>query len=201
MSQMLRLFIAVELPSSVLAALARLQDELAGAVPRDVMRWSRPTGMHLTLKFLGDVPSERRGAVEAGMAQARAQPPFTLSARGIGCFPNFKSLRVVWVGLAGQMDALHALRDTVEAAIAPLGYPTEERPFNPHLTLGRVQQSAPKRAVAELGQYLAAAAGKVGELGRIDVTGISLMHSDLRPDGAIYTRLSHVDLEGADDRT
>jgi 2'-5' RNA ligase len=193
---MLRLFIAVELPASLQASLGRLQDELTRHAPPDVVRWVRPESIHLTLKFLGDVPFSQRPAIEREMAQAAAHAPFDLTARGLGCFPNFKRPRVVWVGLAGNQDALRALRDTVERAIAPLGYPTEKRDFNPHLTLGRVKKHAGKSGVQRLGEQLAPI--DPGVLGAISVTGISLMRSQLQPGGAVYTQLAHVNLEAGD---
>lgn len=194
MAEMLRLFVAVELPAPLLDALSDLQRQLAGVVPRDSVRWTRPTGIHLTLKFLGDAPADQRRDIERGMAQAAAgRAPFALRVAGLGCFPNYRQPRVFWVGLEGDLTALHALRDAVEAAIAPLGYPTERRPFNPHLTLGRTSKHARKDEVAALGRALEGM--DVGALGEIDVRGVSLMRSQLRPDGAVYTQLAYCKLE------
>jgi 2'-5' RNA ligase len=193
---MLRLFIAVELPASLQAGIGQLQDKLARDALPDVVRWVDPASIHLTLKFLGDVPAPQRPDIEREMAQAAAHAPFDLTARGLGCFPNFKQPRVVWVGMDGNLDALHALRDTVERTIAPLGYPTEKRKFSPHLTLGRVKKHAGKRDVQRLGEQLEPV--DPGTLGELTVTGISLMRSQLRPSGAVYTQLSHVSLEGGD---
>lgn len=193
---MLRLFIAVELPDPMRSALATLQDELAGVVPRDVMRWVRPEGIHLTLKFLGDVPEEQCGEIETALMPAAGLAPFTVTVRGLGCFPNFRRPRVVWVGLEGQTSALHALRDLVEREIAPLGYPTERRKFHPHLTLGRVRRRSSKHDVLELGEQLAETS--VTELGQMEIASVSLMRSQLRPQGAIYSCLKRVDLEGTD---
>ena len=193
----IRAFIAIPLPHPLLEKLAALQRQLEKQIPPGSVRWTRAEGIHLTLKFLGDVPTAQQRDIEQGMAQASGHHPFTLNAGGLGCFPNFKRPRVVWVGLGGQMDALHALRDTVERAIAPLGYPTEKRRFNPHLTLGRVKKHASKADVVDLGQRLEAT--EVDALGQNTVTGISLIRSQLRPSGAVYTQLSHVKLEGADE--
>ena len=196
MADMLRLFIAIPLPAPVREALADLQGQLAELAPPRAVRWVRPEGIHLTLKFLGDVPAAQQRAIEGGMAQAAAgHAPFTLTVERLGCFPNVNRPRVVWVGVHGERDALQALRDAVEAAIAPLGYPPESRPFSPHLTLGRVSKSASAGEVAALGQALKGA--QVDALGQIAVNGFSLVRSDLRPDGAIYTELAHVALQGA----
>jgi 2'-5' RNA ligase len=142
------------------------------------------------------VPPDQRSDIERGMLQAAAHPPFSLTVGGLGCFPNFRRPRVVWVGVDGEMDALHALHDAVEGAIAPLGYPTEKRPFNPHLTLGRVSRRASKGEAAALGRVLEGV--RVGELGQIAVGGFSLMRSQLRPSGAVYTQLAYVELGAAD---
>lgn len=196
MAEMLRLFIAVELPAPVLDALADLQRELARAAPPRSVRWVRPEGIHLTLKFLGDTPAGRQRDIEAGMAQAASGiAPFALVVGGLGCFPNFHRPRVVWVGMSGELGALHALRDAVEAAIAPLGFPTEARAFSPHLTLGRVSRDASKGDVAALGRALERL--EVGALGEFTVGRFSLIRSQLQPDGAVYTALCHVTLEAA----
>ena len=190
----LRLFIAIELPEPIIQALAEVQEQLRNRVPQGIVRWTRPTGIHLTLKFLGETPTHRKAAIETGIAKAVSGiEPFTLTAEGAGCFPNTRKPRVVWVGMGGEMDALSTLQKAVEREIAPLGFPTESRPFKPHLTLGRVNRRASREDAAIVGQAVADL--RLGEIGRFVVAGISLMRSRLRPDGAIYTQLSYVPLE------
>ncbi len=200
MAEMFRLFIAVELPTPVVNALSDLRAQLVKIAPPRSVRWVRPEGIHLTLKFLGDTPADRRRDIERGMAQAAqavaGRAPFSVTVGELGCFPNFSRPRVVWVGIGGALDALHALRDAIEATIAPLGYPTESRAFSPHLTLGRVSKSASRDEVAALGRALQQV--KVGVLGEVAVDAISLIRSQLRPDGAVYTQLAHIQLEAAD---
>ncbi|NDJ74748.1 MAG: RNA 2',3'-cyclic phosphodiesterase [Chloroflexi bacterium] len=194
MSETWRLFIAIELPEAILAQLTTVQERLKRQVPRGTVRWVRVAGIHLTLKFLGDVPLSQRDDIEHELAQAATgHTPFTLAARHLGCFPNPKRPRVVWVGVQGAVPALANLRDAVEEHIAPLGYPTEDRPFKPHLTLGRVQRDARRDEVARLGELIADT--KLGELGRWDVSSVSLMRSELKPDGAVYSRLFSAPLD------
>ncbi len=189
-----RLFIALELPLALLEAIARAQDKLKRTFPPRAARWVDPYGIHLTLKFLGDVPVDQIGAIKAGMAKAaQGQRTFRLAVKGLGCFPNIRQPRVVWAGLAGDLDALAALQASIETHMAALGYPTEERGFNPHLTLARVGRNASREEIAALVE--AARKTTVGTLGRWQVEGMSLMRSQLRPAGAIYTQVGEVKLE------
>lgn len=183
-----RLFIAVELPEDTLRGIGRLQDKLKSAIGGRAARWTRPEGIHLTLKFLGDVAPGRAAEIEAGMkAAAATAQPFELRARGLGCFPNLERPRVLWVGLAGEVEALRALQGGVEERIAPMGFPTEERGFSPHLTLARTAQGATRDEAAAIG--MAAKTHATFELGAWQVTEINLMRSQLKADGALYTRV------------
>jgi 2'-5' RNA ligase len=94
--------------------------------------------------------------------------------------------------VGGDLDSLHALRDAVELTISPLGYPTEARPFSPHLTLGRARQEASPDALSAIGRQVEAV--KQGSLASWHIEGISLMHSDLKPSGAVYTQVAHAAL-------
>jgi 2'-5' RNA ligase len=150
-SRSLRLFVACELPVEVLAGLARAQEDLrrAGAEP---LRWARPEGIHVTLKFLGNVDPSRAGDISEALAGAIE--PFELRVRpaGVGGFGGSR-LRVVWAGLEGDIEGLAALAGRVEQALEPLGFPAERRPFAPHLTLARVPDSASseeRRRLADL---------------------------------------------------
>jgi 2'-5' RNA ligase len=183
-----RTFIANELSEDLLQALDLLQDGLRSQMPRGTVRWVRPDGIHLTLKFLGDTPVDQVDQVKAALAEAAAKVgPFRVAARGLGCFPNTRRPRVIWVGLEEPTGALRRLRDAVEAHVAPLGFPTEGRSFNPHLTLGRVQRNASSSEVREVGQRVAAST--TGLVGEMEVSTVSYIKSELRPSGAVYTTL------------
>lgn len=186
-----RTFIAVELDEALRASLGQAQDRLRGRLGTGgarCVRWVQPAGIHLTLKFLGDTPQARLPDVEQALARAGASVgPFTIRVGGLGCFPNTRQPRVVWVGLEEVTGRLRQLRDAVEREVAPLGFPTEKRPFQPHLTLGRVERDASPGDVRRLGEVVAAAAE--GTLAEMAVTRVSFIKSDLRPSGAMYTTL------------
>lgn len=183
-----RTFIAIELEDAVKTELRRVQRELAGQMPANSMRWVQPDGIHLTLKFLGDTPPDKVQEVKAALARAAVEVgPFRVIVSGVGCFPNARQPRVVWVGVAEHSGALSKLHSAVEAQVAPLGFPTERRPFSPHLTLGRVQQHASRSDVQRIGEAVAAFGDATHcEMGAVNV---SYIKSDLRPAGAVYTTL------------
>lgn len=192
----LRTFIAIELDDELRMNLGRLQDRLRIKVAPRSIRWVRPEGIHLTLKFLGDTPQAQVGSVQAALARAAAGiPPFTITMGGLGCFPNTRKPRVVWVGIQEMTGALNQLREAVEAEVSPLGFPTEARAFHPHLTLGRVQRYASRMEVSEIGEAVAASA--TGTVDEMEVSAVCYIKSDLRPTGAVYTLLSEAGLQGA----
>ncbi len=192
----LRTFIAVHLDDELRMNLGLLQDRLRAQVAPRSVRWVRPAGIHLTLKFLGDTPATKVGDVAATLTRAAAGiSPFTITMGGLGCFPNTRRPRVIWVGLQEETGALASLRDAVEAEVSPLGFPTERRSFHPHLTLGRVQRRASKLQVREIGRVVAAIT--TGTVDEMAVHAVSYIKSDLRPTGAVYTILSEARLGGA----
>lgn len=198
----LRTFVAVELPADARRLIARAQGLVRATLgsAADAVRWVDPAGAHLTLKFLGQTPESAVGDIEDALRRAMraelgpAAGGFRLESSGLGCFPTNRAPRVLWLGLAGDLAALGALRDAVEAALAPLGWPTEARPFSPHLTLGRVRPEATPAERVGIGRGL----GTIWppRALAIDVRTISLMLSETRPDGPRYTRLAEVALDG-----
>jgi 2'-5' RNA ligase len=191
----LRTFIAIELDEELKHNLERLQDHLRERVAPQSVRWVRPAGIHLTLKFLGDTPAEKVSQVKDALARAAAQVgPFTFTVGTLGCFPNSRRPRVVWVDLQEPTGALAGLQKAVEDQVTPLGFPTEKRPFRPHLTLGRVQRRASKSEVREIGEVVAASA--IGTIGGMAVSSVSYIKSELKPSGAVYTTLLEADLAG-----
>jgi 2'-5' RNA ligase len=184
----LRTFIAIELDKELKEDLGRLQDRLRSQMAPGSVRWVRPGGMHLTLKFLADTPLDKVEKVKVALAQAAEEvSPFTFTVAGLGCFPNTRRPRVLWVGLQEITGALVRLRDAVEAHVAPLGFPTEGRPFKPHLTLGRVQRRASKSEIREIGEVVAASVADIR--GEMAVQDVLYIKSDLQPSGAVYTTL------------
>ena len=125
----IRSFIAIELPGELRQSLARLQDRLksGGSVP---VRWVDSGNIHLTLKFLGDIDTEIIGRMTSALENAaNGIHPFDIRVSGPGVFPNMKRVQVIWVGLAGELEKLAQLQKNIEANLAPLGFPSEARPF------------------------------------------------------------------------
>lgn len=179
---------AILLPDDLRARLAAEVDRLR-PLARDVA-WVATANLHLTLKFLGAVDAARLDAVRAALGGAGG-PPFDLVLRGLGAFPSATRPRVLWAGAGGGHAEAAALAGRLEAALAPLGFAPEGRPFSAHVTLGRVRE--PRRN-PPLADALTAAADR--ELGRLRVDRFALMRSDLSPRGARYTELATVSLSG-----
>ncbi len=183
-----RTFVAIELDPVIREALAALQGRLKRAPLARLGRWVAPGGIHLTIKFLGDVPAGRLPEVQAAIERgAREVPPFALTVAGLGCFPNCAGPRVIWTGVREPTGALARLQRAVERELAAVGFPPEGRRFSPHLTLARIRNEAPRRERAELGAWIEQQPNE--ELGSLRVDQVALMRSILRPDGAVYSRL------------
>ncbi len=180
----IRSFVAVELDDAARRELARLEDQLRGT-GADV-KWVAPASLHLTLKFLGDVPAGDLPAVTRALGEAlEGVAPFALVLSGLGAFPSVSGPRVVWVGVAEGRETLAGLASRIEMALEPLGFPRESRGFSPHLTLGRCRSS---RGVAELKAALVARKDFRGP--RIAVDRVMLLSSELRPAGPVYAPLA-----------
>lgn len=186
----LRTFIAIELSDEAHTALADLQNHLKKVTPAQIVRWTDPESIHLTLHFLGDVATDTISQITSLMEQAAlASPPFTLTLGGLGCFPNTRRPRIVWAGVSGQTDILKQLHHHLGEKLKTVGFTLDTRPYSPHLTLGRVKDTIPHRQLAQLGQTLEQIQPTVGQLATLPVSELSLMKSELKPAGAVYTRL------------
>ena len=189
MSALLRAFVAVEIPEDVRAALDAVQERLRQQLVR--ARWVRSGSMHLTLKFLGDIPAAQvAGVADALREAARGHAALRLSAAGIGAFPGLRRPRILWTGFSGETEPLADLQRSVEEGLAALGFPREERPFRAHLTIGRF--SGPV-APGPLGEALKAFA--TASFGEFAVQELVLFQSELKPSGAVYTALARVKLD------
>ena len=180
----IRTFVAIEMPEVAKALLSgvikRLQDANLNGV-----RISRPEGVHLTLKFLGDISRPQLEPIESALNAALEQHGvFRLALGEPGVFPNASRPRVLWVGVNGNTVALESLASSAENALEPLGFPRDKRGFNPHLTVARVRDgtSVGDRQRAE--EVLRS--GAEGSVIEFDVNAVSLMRSTLHPTGAIY---------------
>ena len=188
----IRTFVAVELSDSIkahiAADIAQLRQEQI-----DNMRLVRPEGVHLTLKFLGDIDANRVPAVADAMTQAAAHhAPFSLALGQPGVFPNTNRARVLWIGVEGDLQLLRLLQSDIEEALVAAGFPPEKQRFNPHLTIGRMHHKASREDRRRATDALAALT--LPEDRTIAVKAISLMKSTLLPGGAIYDQIVHTEL-------
>jgi RNA 2',3'-cyclic 3'-phosphodiesterase len=197
----IRAFIAIELPETLRRELDsithKLQEQCAaagGEGARKAVRWVPASNIHLTLKFLGEVSTANVQALARMLkTEATRHIPFDIEIAGLGAFPNVRRPRVIWVGSEAPPN-LAALQRAIEAETRALGYPTEERPFSPHLTLGRISQNATPPEATAVAHALSAV--QVGSLGCVHVNQVHLFQSDLRPTGAVYTSLYAFHLGG-----
>jgi 2'-5' RNA ligase len=168
----------------VIEEIAKVRSALQEA--KGDIRWTRVEGLHLTLKFLGDIDrSQVESILQVLHETTRERPALHLVAQGLGAFPNLRRPRILWVGLSGE--GLKELSEAVETGLMPLDFPPEEREFNPHLTLGRVR--SPRgwdRVLTVLKEHEHAL------FGESIVDQVTLYQSNLRPDGAVYTPLGSV---------
>ncbi len=189
-----RLFWALPLPPQAYDAVAAIQREMARRLPVDVIRWIPPINVHLTLVFLGSWPQRNVPAlVESAERAIQGMPPFRLQLSGIGAFPNPRRPRVVWLGVQGDLDALHRLQNAVARAMIDVGWRPESKPFTPHMTIGRVRKGLTNSTLAHIGTVLQRL--KVEPFGAHEVDQVFLFKSDLRPSGAVYTPVIRLRLE------
>jgi 2'-5' RNA ligase len=188
-SKFMRLFIAIEIPEAVKKELAIAQARLR--VAGVDASWTRAEGMHLTLKFMGEVTDQRVPEIMSGLRKAaEGIGPLGLSVSGVGTFPNPKNARVVWIGLAGDIEKLARLQVAVENAMVFLGMAREERKFTPHLTLGRIKYIRSRDQWIKTLEEI-----KDISLPGFEVISVSLMKSELKPAGAVYTEMGSVELK------
>lgn len=188
MSDTLRAFIAVELPEAAVLYAMKVQEVLK--TYRFKARWIPPENMHLTLKFLGDIVSGDAEKIGEALGEAaRNDGPIRLAAGGLGGFPGIKKPRVIWCGLKGDTEALVRLQSRLDALLSAFGFPKGKRVFQGHLTLGRVKGGIDPKKMLD-------AVKEIGTLDPVEFTAdtITLFRSDLKPSGAVYTKLIQVAL-------
>lgn len=185
-----RLFIAVNLPPDLRQHLWDAAEPLRAA--HYPVRWVAPDGIHVTLKFLGEVKPARETEILEGLGAAvQGAKPFQLPMSGFGAFPAISRPRVVWAGCE-PVPPLELLQHRVEQEMERLGFPVEGRAFHPHVTLGRVQRDARWGAFSDLEERLS----RLEFGGETMVDSVDLMESRLAREGAQYTRRQAVPLAG-----
>jgi len=184
----IRAFIAIELSPEIYAKLDEVEEQLQQSLAKGVIRWVPGHNIHLTLKFLGDVSLANLEVLKKILASEVSKfTPFEISVGELGAFPSVRRPRVIWVGVQAPQD-LNILQHGIETEMAGLGYAPEDREFSPHLTLGRVSRNASSMDLRKIGDVLSV--NKVGYLGATRVSGVNLFRSDLKPGGAVYSKLT-----------
>jgi len=177
----MRLFVAIDLPSAVLANLESL---LAHLKPTARINWSPIENLHITTKFIGECPEERLPELIAALRTLPQRPAITIAIEKLGFFPNPHAPRVFWAGVHGR-DALTKLARETEEALAALGIAKEQRPYSPHLTLARIKtpgkQPALLQAVANLPSL---------DFGSFTANRFFLYRSKTAPTGSVYSQLA-----------
>ena len=176
----MRTFVALEMPAAVKRQAISIARDLSHLKQ---MRWARPEGVHLTLKFLGDVEEDRIPDMVSVVQQITSQfRPLKLLTAGVGGFPRLESARVLWLGVEGDLGRLGALQSQIAQQLEALGFERERRRFVAHVTLGRARRK-PVRVPPEQ-------ANKWRPV-NFFIDRVSVMKSTLRPEGAVYTPLGH----------
>jgi 2'-5' RNA ligase len=189
MTDSLRTFIAVEIPERILAGIGQLQKDLKKH--RFNVRWVRTENIHLTLKFLGNIPASDVEHISRAIADTAAgQQVFELRASGLGVFPNIRNTRVIWTGLSGNVQALRSLQASLENHLAEKGFQREKRSFKGHLTLGRSKGKIDARQMADSIVSLGDFSSDV-----FSVRYLSFFQSHLKKGGPpVYTRMMRAPL-------
>ena len=177
----MRLFIAIEIPESTRTAFASLLKELRALAPQ--LKWVHPENLHVTLKFLGETDPSKLGPLQNVLSGIRSAEPVNLEFRGLGFFPNERRPRVFWAGMEASAN-LKTLAADVDQTVHRLGFPLEERPYAPHLTLARISLPIiPPKLLQAIGEKSAQS------FGSLQAQEFHLIESKLKPTGAEYTTL------------
>lgn len=183
----MRTFIAIELPERIKKKIEEVQAPLRKT--DTFVSWVKPTNIHVTLKFLGEVPEEKINEVFSATGKAlEGAKKFTMSLKGMGAFPDFRRPRVIWIGAGSGEKELSYLANRIEEEMEKIGFPKEDRKFSAHFTIGRVK--SPKN-IEKLMELVKLSDFQTEE---IEVNEVVVMKSQLHPAGAIYTPLKKMQL-------
>ena len=187
---MIRVFIAVVPPDEYKNALKLAIQDFSEIFPTEV-KWVDPAGIHLTLKFLGNIPKREISTLTERIRYAIDQFPhseFKLQLDRLSAFPNTSHPKILWAGLRGEMEKLQILQQAVESQISSAGFPADQRSFNPHITIGRTRRQTDSHKITAIGQKLRS----ISLTNCVDwiVSDIHIVESVLKPTGAVYTSLA-----------
>lgn len=186
---MLRLFIAIPTPASILPSLSATREALRES--RAEVKWEQTEKLHCTLKFLGDTKEELVTSITDSLSRiATATPPFAVRYAGVGCFPSRRDPRIIWAGMEDNGGQIKTLFEVIETAMSALGFESERRAFHPHVTLGRVKGSR------RIGELLETMETITLQSPPVTIQEIELVKSVLKPSGSEYATVAHVALMG-----
>lgn len=185
---MIRSFLAIELPEAIRRKIEEVQKDLK--LSHADVRWVSPEKIHLTLKFFGSIDESRIDPIVKSIGgPTQTSSPFSLAVRGMGAFPHLKNPRVIWMGLVGEKEILPSFQRELEKELRKIGFESEDRPFHPHLTLGRMKSNQGRdELIGRMEKY------REEQFGDFQVEKVVLFKSDLRPSGPIYTPLKELRL-------
>ncbi|MFQ5455127.1 MAG: RNA 2',3'-cyclic phosphodiesterase [Nitrospirota bacterium] len=190
----IRSFIAIDIKESIRVEIGNIQKRIKEIEGLQI-RWVRPDGIHLTLKFMGDIAfSDIDRIKELLNRSVSGFSPLFIKIKGIGIFPDMRRPRVIWMGIEGDRKELIRLQNRVEKGLSDMGYPEEKRRFTPHLTIGRIKSVSSSHIkgpqfndiIEEL---------KYVEAGEFQANSVTLLKSELKPSGAVYTKLGNFKME------
>jgi RNA 2',3'-cyclic 3'-phosphodiesterase len=184
----MRIFIALDIPAEIRAALTEYMDHARALAPD--ARWARVEGLHVTLKFIGEVSDARVQEIKTALASVKAQP-FAVRFEGVGFFPNANAARVFWAGVDGG-NALPQLASAVDAALEKIGIAREAKPYHPHLTLARTS-TRPLRGLQTLVSDPPSQFNS--KFGEMTAREFFLYQSQTQKGGSLYTKLERFALE------
>jgi len=187
---LIRSFLAIELPKLILKKIEEVQRDLRST--RADVRWVNPEKIHLTLKFFGNIEESRIDPIFKSIEEPiRNTPPYSIEVKGVGAFPQLRNPRVIWIGLVNGKEILTSFQKQIETQLEKIGFQTENRPFHPHLTLGRMKSSRGREEmVGRMEKH------REEEFGDFQVERVILFKSDLKPSGPVYTLLREIKLGG-----
>jgi len=187
---LIRSFLAIELPKLILKKIEEVQRDLRST--RADVRWVNPEKIHLTLKFFGNIEESRIDPIFKSIEEPiRNTPPYSIEVKGVGAFPQLRNPRVIWIGLVNGKEILTSFQKQIETQLEKIGFQTENRPFHPHLTLGRMKSSRGREEmVGRMEKH------REEEFGDFQVERVILFKSDLKPSGPVYTLLREMKLGG-----
>jgi 2'-5' RNA ligase len=191
----MRLFIALELPPPAIEEIATFINDMPTMAGGNV-RWIRRENVHLTLLFLGDTPTEKIPAVKEQLTKAASNTAsFTLRLGETGAFPSYRSPKILWIGLDGDVKRLMQLQGRIEGAMRSIDFTPEKRQFTPHITVGRAERDLEQQYAGDVG-FSWRRSVLPTERAEIPVTGMHLLRSQFQDGHAVYSKLYEAELGG-----